>query len=130
MWKNQENDVIGGNFSHRENRLSIKSHSLFRLSGIPPETTIVIRHDSDDDEDTPKRSRPIALQCMFWFCGILMVLLGAGALVYGIVLLCSKCNSRGKAKSLDIYSVFFFSIDGPDNEKYQPTSNTPSKDPS
>ncbi|KAJ6643853.1 hypothetical protein Bhyg_08818, partial [Pseudolycoriella hygida] len=58
-----------------------------KASGIPSQdATITVRHDSNDEE-TPKRSRPVAVQCMFWFCGILMVILGAGALVYGIVLL-------------------------------------------
>lgn len=67
---------------------------FFRASGILSDAAIAIEHDSDDEE-TIQRSRPIAVQFMFWFCGILIVLLGVGALVYAIYLVSSKfCNKK------------------------------------
>ncbi|XP_037046387.1 uncharacterized protein LOC119081490 [Bradysia coprophila] len=71
-----------------------------RLSGTPNVTTIRIDNDSDEDE-TPK-SRPLSRRFMFWFCGILIIIVGAAALLYAIITVC---------KSMDKVTKFIQTVD-------------------
>ncbi len=68
------------------------SFILLRASCAELPQIIKIDDDSDDGEMATKRSRPLAVQFMFWFCGILIVVIGVVVLVYAIFIVCSKCE--------------------------------------
>lgn len=53
---------------------------------------IKIPHESDDEEDSLPRSRPLLVRFLFWFCGILMVILGVGSLIYAIIAFFCMCG--------------------------------------
>lgn len=45
---------------------------------------------------------------MFWFCGIVIVVIGVGALVYAIVIVCSKCALKKTSSAKILHTSFHF----------------------